>query len=679
MPQTNNRRLFQILLTAVFSLLFISSTSAKDMPGASETSYGVSNGGAFNFSLPIVIPEGTNGIQPNLSLTYSSGGGNGLLGQGWNLSGLGAITRCGSTIATHGKKGGVLHNANDRFCLNGKMLILTSGSYGAANSEYRTEVDEFSKVVASTTTVANINGGRAPTWFRVYRKDGMIYEYGIFSHSRQLINGSIHQWKLARVKDRNNNQYHIAYHTDDYRPSFITYTLNGSILAADKKIQFEYGTRPDVRTAYIQGKKFTYSKRLTAVTVTQGATTVRKYNLSYQQASVSKKSRITAIQECGINGNVCMPAIDVDWRGDGVGFVDTNAAANIAPHVMYQNNLIKDYFAQHQPIYGNSSNRCTNVDGCWVTSLKEVNFGAWADVNGDGEADQIIAVTLPNGTTKSLAYIKNGNSWTEQSKWRLPRPLRTYKDSLVNHSNGRFLNSVINQGQLTDVNGDGLVDVVYAYFHYSDAAQNNSATRVAVKETYLNTGDGWSTTPNTAYAPKDFIFDYVVNGAAPSRMETIRSRLIDVNGDGLVDWVRAFFDYTSGGNGVEYKTTWLNTGNGWANNAAYALPDVFAEYNNSHSPLSHGDFVDVNGDGLVDWVQAYRRTSDASVRKTWVNTGAGWQLDTKYNLPEDIYENMVGWDDRPLTKRGSFVDVNGDGLVDWVRSYQNYSNSKTRQ
>lgn len=123
--------------------------------------FAVSPTGAATYTIPIRVPPGTAGMEPKLALVYNSQAGNGLLGVGWSLSGLSAITRCPQTVAQDGVKGGVNYDANDRFCLDGQRLVAISGVYGADSTEYRTERESFAKIVSYGTA------GNGPAWFRV--------------------------------------------------------------------------------------------------------------------------------------------------------------------------------------------------------------------------------------------------------------------------------------------------------------------------------------------------------------------------------------------------------------------------------------------------------------------------------------------------------------------------------
>ncbi len=72
-----------------------------------------------------------------------------MLGGGWSLAGLSVIHRFQKTTAQDGapkEARGITFTANDRFCLDGQKLITITGNYGAANSEYRTEIDGVSSV-----------------------------------------------------------------------------------------------------------------------------------------------------------------------------------------------------------------------------------------------------------------------------------------------------------------------------------------------------------------------------------------------------------------------------------------------------------------------------------------------------------------------------------------------------
>lgn len=149
------------------------SHSATSFNGALEGVFDVSPTGAATYTIPIEVPPGINGLQPNLALTYNSQSGNGMLGMGWALSGLSEITRCPQTLEQDGKVGGINFDASDRFCLDGQRLIAVSGVYGGNGTEYRTETESFSKIISY--------GGQAssgPDYFRVWTKDGMILAYG---------------------------------------------------------------------------------------------------------------------------------------------------------------------------------------------------------------------------------------------------------------------------------------------------------------------------------------------------------------------------------------------------------------------------------------------------------------------------------------------------------------------
>jgi hypothetical protein len=125
-------------------LCFAASFAHATAPiGATPGSFAVDPSGAATYSIPIFVPPGTNGMQPQLSLNYHSQGGNGLLGMGWSIGGLSAIHRCGSTIAIDGIKGGVNYDANDKFCLDGERLIWSS-----SDGFYRTQHESWQKVVA---------------------------------------------------------------------------------------------------------------------------------------------------------------------------------------------------------------------------------------------------------------------------------------------------------------------------------------------------------------------------------------------------------------------------------------------------------------------------------------------------------------------------------------------------
>src|SRR5512139_1351156 len=68
--------------------------------------------GTGNFTVPIALPPGRNGFQPELNLVYSTGNGNGLFGLGWSLSIPGVSRKTSKGVPRY-------DNAHDVFILSG--------------------------------------------------------------------------------------------------------------------------------------------------------------------------------------------------------------------------------------------------------------------------------------------------------------------------------------------------------------------------------------------------------------------------------------------------------------------------------------------------------------------------------------------------------------------------------
>ncbi len=144
------KNIIRFISTVVFysSLSFFLSAHGDTLVGSIPGQFSVGSSGAAEYSIPIELPPGTAGVQPQLSLNYNSQGGNGLLGVGWSLGGLSVIHRCPTTLVKDGFIDGVDFDSNDRFCIDGQPLVAVSGTYGATDTEYRTELDGFSKIIS---------------------------------------------------------------------------------------------------------------------------------------------------------------------------------------------------------------------------------------------------------------------------------------------------------------------------------------------------------------------------------------------------------------------------------------------------------------------------------------------------------------------------------------------------
>ncbi|HEX5018815.1 MAG TPA: SpvB/TcaC N-terminal domain-containing protein, partial [Actinomycetes bacterium] len=305
--------------------------------GALPGAFSVSEQGSATYVIPIDVPPGRAGIEPALTLRYSSSTGNGALGVGFSIDGLSTISRCPRFFGLDGYTAPVLGTDADAVCLDGQRLVVVNNrGYWEAGAEYRTSVDTFNKVVLER------RGPNAGLSFTVYKKDGRIFRYGENTSSRSLMAPTVvGTWALSRVEDRSTNFMSIAYRqryqlltstgglsngfqsTAELLPSVITYTGHGQ-LEGDRELVFNYvGDREDVLFGFQpSGGAMWRTQRLDHIDVRAQGRLVRSYALTYVSMAaenpLARLSLVRTVTEC--TPSACKPATVFDYHSGQVGF-----------------------------------------------------------------------------------------------------------------------------------------------------------------------------------------------------------------------------------------------------------------------------------------------------------------------------------------------------------------------
>ena len=232
-----SKKIKNIITISISLLLFIlfqteagATSSMATSGGASEKARGgvysnpeavtASQVGAASFTYPIEVPPGRNGLQPDITLQYSSYNGNGWLGVGWDLN-MGSISR--STRYNLSYIGG-------RYIVDGADLV--------PNSDWGSNY-YCAKIEGAFTKYEKISESEG--WI-AYAKDGTKYYYGSRSsdpnsNSQMTNSHGTFSWHLDKVEDTNGNYMEINYTIDQgqiylssiyytYHPSFSGYTYS---------------------------------------------------------------------------------------------------------------------------------------------------------------------------------------------------------------------------------------------------------------------------------------------------------------------------------------------------------------------------------------------------------------------------------------------------------------------
>ncbi len=650
--------------------------------GSQPSNYSVNETGGFTYSLPIEVPPGINGLQPNFALTYNSQSGNGLLGYGWSLSGLGSITRTGENHFLDHRKTGVDFNG-DKYMLNGQRLIVVKGNYGADLSEYRTEIASYQKIVAHKSFA--FGGYDGPSKFTVYDNQGLKHFYGRTQNSRFFVQDNIPgnsnfstvmMWLKSSTEDRMGNKILYVYKQIKEKGEVVEVVLERvEVRNKDEDIlysvKFEYGDK--IKTEkYIHGNKIVSSKKLKEIRIVDNGITYRKYEINY--ANVNGIHDTITIKNMYVKSVSCYG--DKYEKLKDITFERANVP---------NSNLIKGQIKLPKSVK-------LNIYG-YISDYYYTNDFSYGDFNADGYTDIIavygkdekddkryVSVIFLNDKHGGFYRAGHGNSWVSNNK-------------------GTSAYNKIVSYLITDFNNDGIKDFIRVLFVDRSGKKDDKY----VLTSFQNTGLGHS-------------FSLVKESEVPMDDNNgLDYQLGDFNGDSKMELIR--FGKVSSPPYIEIKTYDLpsfketttfsfplysdnmfmriNDFNADGKSDVLIFHDggvfVFTKPNNSNNtfnliyldgyPTRHhrvftGDF---NGDGRVDVL-------------TW-NSNTHWEL--KYNVGAGIWaennQNPICWKngvpptsndygDPGLENKEYFcyvIDMNRDGMSDIVEIFKPKKSSIT--
>lgn len=609
---------------------------SQTLGGFVAPSVSTSNG-SLNYEYPIALPQGRNGLTPEIVVVYNSSNKlqSSVIGKGWLLD-IPFIQRIN-------KKGTDTLYTDNYFTssFDGELVSQGGGVYTP-----RIENGSFLKYEYS----GNV--------WTITDKEGTSYEFGLTASARQdnSVNTSeIFTWMLEKVTDTNGNVIDYTYFKDGGQIYPETVTYAGGLY----KVNFNRTTRTNPYTIYTPSFEVESLYWINQIEVLTDNSVTSTYDFTHSNESISD---ITLTGSEG-STSLSLPPLDLEYTHD--------------------NPNINEDFLENLPY---------EVDHDWSNATR---FG---DLNGDGLTDYIRSYRQ-NGYIQKQTYLNTGSGWQTSPDWNLPLTNMTFReigngnrvfeiylididgdglDDLVDTSpngiNGkkdRYLAKVyLNTGssfvrdmdytfrhyvagsvKFADLNGDRLPDYIRSY-----KRNNNISNEVAI-----NTGTGWQKTTTNWQLPSSMFFKEY--GGSHEIRDV---NLVDINADGLADLADLTGNPIANGSSANAKI-YINNGESFVldNNYSY---DHEMEYANR--------FADINGDGLLDAITSFfNNNSSQWVKAVRINTGNGWQLNTSWQLPANFeFREYGSGQNKGFDKH--LIDIDGDGLPDAIDLHSSNNNGK---
>ncbi|MCI5130597.1 MAG: hypothetical protein D3904_03545, partial [Candidatus Electrothrix sp. EH2] len=467
------------------------------------------NQGDARLSYPIEVPPGRRGMQPQLAVQYSSGGGgNGWMGLGWDLS--------TQAVSIDTRWGVPRYDANletETYTLNGQQLtpLAHRGELVSRTAEKvfhaRTE-GAFQKIIRHGDHPADY-------WWEVIDKNGTHFFYGGDSSTGLAddavlkdYSGNVAKWALREVQDSNGNtmRYHYIVQEDSGVgsgqggvPGFelyldrITYTGYGSAegpyqVRFLRDRQLDEARRIDVGIDARLGFKKVTADLLRRIEVRYNDQPIRSYQFSYRTGAFAKTllKRIIQFDKDGEEFNqhqfsyydgarngdgaykVFGPQENWDTGDDDVdgGLIFEGDASAIGGS---KNSGGGGHLYAGLNLFGSCSKDGSFGGKVGFNRSNSKGLLALTDVNGDGLVDKVFNagsiyrpnLSGPDGITKfgDPVGIDLGGISKGKSKMTSGGAEIYLKGSVgINLSNTSSETSTY----LSDVNGDGLTDLVHS-------------------------------------------------------------------------------------------------------------------------------------------------------------------------------------------------------------------------
>ena len=652
------------------------STNPGKSVGGMGGQFAVSPMGGATYSIPIEVPQGVDGLQPQLSIVYNSQSGNGLCGYGASLAGLSSITRGPKDIYHDGAAQGMKYLSDDALYLDGVRLILSDGTAGQNGAVYHPESDPFTTV----TVHNNYNVSNNTMYFEVKKSDGLTYYYGdedsgpsnskvLFSEHGAPFNVRILSWHLKQVIDVCGNYIDYTYIQSGFLKYISEIQYGGNINDSSghiNKIRFEYSTRQDSSLFVFYGYHGFMARRLISVTSTTNDEIYRSYTLNYNTTGdgiAQKYSRLVSVTE--ENGQEeTLPSTLLNWSylpSPSYAAVNTTVQSpNVNPQItsfsmpdqtfisgdlnddgisdiigMQQVNVINGGVSNARTfIYvyesSRSSSGIVSFPGGTLYNLEPTvvidknNYSGWGnistiDFDGDGIKEILIPCFQKIQNQNEAAFIllmRNGQ------EWYLTINLTSSQDEMPRFTAG-------------DLDNDGKDEIIYA--EHVNASSGYLRYHILKHDPASSGG----------YGHTNYYFE------SPNNTYPERLYVADMDGDGMNDIVSSSLN--------SYTIYW--------NQGDQDLSNSFSEQYSSSAVDSYQELFytgDFNGDGLMDFLSNssenwffHLNNGDGSFNKCYAGCINGI-----------LYEWFTSRDDDKF--HCDVLDFDGDGRSDVVVTKAKY-------